>query len=149
APCHVPRARQVVHLVAKDAVTRDRQQMQQQFGRGNVEHDGRAGGKTAYVRIFFWNSRNHVFSRRRRPSTTCCHSCQLSDSSHESFSSDLICSLRTAPAARGASFLMAALSSCCSTQLRTPSGKSPAGCPFAAAMASAAASAMQQSGDSA
>src|SRR6476660_3587350 len=132
APCHVPGARQIVHLVAKDAVARDRQKMQQQFGRSDVEHDRRPGGKSAQVCVFLWSSRDHGFNRRSRPSTTICHSCQLSDSSHESFSSDLVCSLRTTFAARGASFLMAALS-CSSTQARTPSGRSSAGCPFAAA----------------
>ena len=45
SPSHVPRTRQVIHFVAKNAVTRNHQQMQQQFGRDDVKHDRRAGEK--------------------------------------------------------------------------------------------------------
>ncbi len=51
SPGHVPRTRQVIHFVAKNAVTRHHQQMQQQLGRYDVEHDRRAG-EEAVVRRF-------------------------------------------------------------------------------------------------
>src|SRR5678816_3821629 len=61
-PIHAQRARPVVHFVAKDAVATRGREMQYEFARREIPHQGRAGGESIQSSICMDESEFHIRS---------------------------------------------------------------------------------------